>query len=73
MVAFGVGTIPMMLAISLSGRLLHVSWRQKLVRLVPATVALLAVLLILRGLSLGIPYVSPNLSNPGGPGCCHSH
>lgn len=72
MVAFGMGTIPMMFAISLSGRLLHVSWRQRLLRLVPATVALLAVLLILRGLSLGIPYLSPDLSNTGNPGCCHS-
>ncbi len=68
MAAFGAGTIPLMLAISLSGRLVPVPWRLKLVRLVPVSVFLLATLLILRGMSLGIPYLSPDLS---GSSCCH--
>jgi len=70
MVAFGLGTVPMMLAIGLSGKLVRPALRLKLNRLVPVSVGLVAVLLILRGLSLGIPYVSPDLSSSDG-GCCH--
>jgi hypothetical protein len=69
MAAFGVGTVPMMLALGLSGKLIHASVRTKLVRLVPVSVCVLAALLILRGLSLGIPYVSPDLSAAGAS--CH--
>jgi sulfite exporter TauE/SafE len=71
MAIFGLGTVPMMLAISLSGRLVPFSLRLKLLKAVPVAVALLAVLLILRGMGLGIPYVSPVLSAEK-PACCHS-
>jgi sulfite exporter TauE/SafE len=70
MAAFGMGTVPMMLALSLSGKLVPVPLRLKLLKVVPVAVGLLAVLLILRGLSLGIPYVSPDLSTAGGAACC---
>jgi uncharacterized protein len=70
MTAFGIGTVPMMLAISLSGKLVPTSLRLKLVKTVPVCVFLLATLLILRGMSLGIPYVSPDMSG-GSPSCCH--
>ena len=69
MAAFGFGTIPMMLALSLSGRLIPFSLRLRLLKIVPVAVFLLASLLILRGMGLGIPYVSPNLSG-GGASCC---
>jgi sulfite exporter TauE/SafE len=62
MATFGAGTVPMMLAISLSGKLVPFSIRLKLARLIPVSVFLLAMLLILRGLSLGIPYLSPDLA-----------
>jgi hypothetical protein len=71
MAAFGVGTVPMMLAISLSGNLVPTSLRLKLVKTIPVCVFLLASLLILRGMSLGIPYLSPDMS-AGGPSCCHN-
>jgi sulfite exporter TauE/SafE len=70
MAAFGLGTVPMMLAISLSGRLVPLSLRLKLGRLVPVSVFLLASLLILRGMALDIPYLSPILTSVGGS-CCH--
>jgi sulfite exporter TauE/SafE len=70
MACFGLGTWPMMLAISLSGRLVPVAVRLKLLKAVPVGVFLLALLLILRGLSLGIPYVSPVLSGPDTASCC---
>jgi len=70
MAAFGIGTVPMMLAISLSGNMVPTSLRLKLVKTIPVCVFLLASLLILRGMSLGIPYLSPNMS-AGGASCCH--
>lgn len=70
MALFGLGTVPMMLAISLSGRLVPFAWRLKLSRAIPVSVFLLATLLILRGMGLGIPYVSPVLS-PSQPSCCN--
>ncbi len=69
MAAFGLGTVPMMLAISLSGKMVPVPLRLKLRKAIPVSVFLLAALLILRGMSLGIPYVSPNLAG-GQPACC---
>ena len=72
MFVFGLGTTPMMLAISLSRSCVPATIRARLRPVVPASIALLAGLLILRGMSLGIPYVSPNLSASGGPdSCCH--
>jgi len=70
MLAFGAGTVPMMLAISLSGKLVPFTLRLKLLKAVPVAVFLLASLLILRGMELGIPYVSPVLSGDGAS-CCH--
>jgi sulfite exporter TauE/SafE len=69
MTAFGVGTVPMMLAVSLSGKLVPTSMRLKLVKTVPVFVFLLGMLLILRGMSLGVPYLSPDMSGSGAA-CC---
>jgi hypothetical protein len=72
MLVFGLGTVPMMLALGLAGTALHGTLRQKFQKLIPASLMLLAALLILRGLSLGIPYLSPDLSGAGqGGACCH--
>lgn len=68
MAVFGTGTVPMMLAISLSGKLVPFSLRLKLARAIPVSIFLLATLLILRGMSLGIPYLSPDLYAGV---CCH--
>ncbi len=69
MAAFGAGTVPMLLAISLSGKLVPLSLRLQLRKAIPVSVFLLGALLILRGLSLGIPYVSPDLAG-GNADCC---
>jgi len=68
MAAFGAGTLPMMLAIGFGGRLVPFAWRLKLRAAIPVSVFLLGALLILRGMSLGIPYLSPNLAADS---CCH--
>lgn len=71
MLLFGLGTFPMMLAISVFGHAIGPALRQRLQRLIPAGLALVAGLLILRGLGLGIPYVSPAFDKADGtPSCC---
>jgi sulfite exporter TauE/SafE len=73
MALFGLGTIPVTLGISLTGHLLPATFRLQLARLVPVGVVLVAALLILRGLSLGIPYLSPDLAAGPAANCaCHS-
>jgi sulfite exporter TauE/SafE len=64
MACFGLGTLPLMLALSLSGQMVPWHWRARLRRVVPYAASLLAVLFIVRGLGLGIPYLSPQLNHP---------
>jgi uncharacterized protein len=61
MALFGLGTFPLMLAFSLFGGMLPSAIRKLAPRLLPAGAILIALLLILRGLSLGIPFISPRL------------
>lgn len=61
MASFGFGTLPLMFAASLFGKFVSINLRRKLNRLIPVLAGLLALILILRGLNLGIPYVSPKL------------
>lgn len=61
MLFFGLGTIPMMLAIGLSTAFTGIKFRSKLKRVLPATTLVVGLLLIVRGLNLGIPYISPQL------------
>jgi len=60
MAAFGLGTLPAMLATALSGKNIGAATRRKLQRLAPAGAALVGILLVFRGLALGIPWLSPN-------------
>lgn len=71
MLVFGVGTVPMMLTLGLAGQALPVAFRLRLQKLIPVCLALVAALLILRGLSLGIPYLSPDLTGDQPGACCH--
>ena len=60
MAAFGLGTLPAMFAVSVMGRLVDAKWRRRLQTFVPVGVLIVGVLLILRGLSLGV-FWSPDL------------
>ena len=66
--AFGAGTLPMMLGVGLFGKKLQFMLRFKLQKSIPITLVLMSLLLILRGLALGIPYLSPDLAHGA---CCH--
>jgi len=59
MVMFGIGTIPAMFAASVFGKFINLNIRRKLTKAFPALAILLALVFILRGLNLGIPYISP--------------
>ncbi len=59
MILFGLGTIPMMLGISLAGNVLELAVRRKINKIIPVLVVVVGLLFILRGLDLGIPYLSP--------------
>lgn len=74
MAAFGFGTVPMMAALYFSKNLLSINFRTKLTKSIPYGVAVVAILMILRGMSLGIPLISPQLPDKvlsEAPACCH--
>jgi hypothetical protein len=70
MFGFGLGTIPMMALTMLFGKFISIPIRQKINKLIPYIMMGVAVLLILRGLNLGIPYISPKMVGEK-VNCCH--
>jgi sulfite exporter TauE/SafE len=72
MAAFGLGTLPIMWSIAFFGNYIGISVRQKIRRAYPYMMTVMACLLILRGMGLGIPYVSPkmNAAKTEIHGCC---
>ncbi|MFB6248078.1 MAG: sulfite exporter TauE/SafE family protein [Salinibacter sp.] len=64
MAAFGLGTGPAMLGVSLLGRLASTTWRTRLQRWMPVGLAAVGLLLIVRGLALG-GMLSPLLPGAG--------
>jgi len=70
MAAFGLGTLPMMLAITFSGQAIPPCIRFRLQRLIPICGMTVGLLLIVRGLALGIPYVSPGVAENAA--ACHA-
>jgi hypothetical protein len=73
MVIFGFGTIPLMTFAIFFGSAVKSSFKNKIRRLVPVFVILIGLLFILRGMGLGIPYVSPKISNQVGETAVECH
>lgn len=77
MALFGLGTFPLMFALAFSGKFATPKFRSMVNRALPYTVAVFGLLFMLRGMNLGIPYVSPSLEKPHTPtemakvNCCH--
>jgi uncharacterized protein len=63
MLLFGTGTIPIMLAFTVFTGQIGFTWRTKIRQLTPVLMALMGTILVLRGLNLGIPYISPLLDS----------
>jgi len=61
MLFFGLGTTPMLFGISVSQVFFHSKIKLNASKVIPIFVAAISILFILRGLNLGIPYVSPIL------------
>ncbi len=59
MVLFGIGTIPLMTTAIYLGKFLNSEIKQRIQKAIPVFVILIGLLFILRGLGLGIPYLSP--------------
>jgi sulfite exporter TauE/SafE len=62
MALFGLGTIPAMLGVAIAKNRITQSMRRHINKAVPVFAVLMACLLVLRGLNLNIPYLSPELS-----------
>jgi len=60
MVLFGLGTVPMMSSVIYINSYLTIPIRNKIQKVIPYVAVIIGVLFILRGLGLGIPYVSPS-------------
>ena len=59
MFVFGVGTIPLMTTAIYFSRFLSGVVRKKIQKAIPVFIVIIGLLFILRGLGLGIPYISP--------------
>ncbi|SIP91229.1 hypothetical protein SAMN05880574_10272 [Chryseobacterium sp. RU37D] len=59
MALFGLGTFPFMFAVVLAGNLMSQAFRIKVLKVIPVVMIILGGLFIVRGLELGIPYISP--------------
>lgn len=69
---FGVGTLPALLAVGYGGMRLNLQWRALFRKAVPFVMLTMGILLILRGLDLNIPFISPLLPQvPGNGASCH--
>jgi uncharacterized protein len=58
---FGLGTIPLLLVLMYSGKLISMAIRERLQRAIPYLGAVIGIIFILRGLGLGIHGFSPKL------------
>ena len=66
MLLFGLGTIPLMLSVTWFGIVINLNIRNIVRKVTPFFIAFIGVMLILRGLNLNIPYLSPLLESTSG-------
>ena len=59
MILFGLGTVPLMTSAIYLGKFLNSRVKQRIQKAIPVFVVIIGVLFILRGLGLGIPFISP--------------
>lgn len=61
MAMFGAGTFPAMMTVAYAGRLIKPGIRASVSKAIPVFIAVMGMILILRGMNLGIPFISPEL------------
>ena len=59
MIMFGLGTMPLLLLVTIIGNFISIKVRNKISKSLPVLIFIIGVLFILRGLNLGIPFLSP--------------
>jgi uncharacterized protein len=72
MLLFGLGTLPAMFGISFLSTKLKMQRFIAKPRFTIVAVLVLGSLFLVRGMALGIPYLSPNISSPTETSCCHA-
>jgi sulfite exporter TauE/SafE len=60
MLLFGLGTVPMMSSVTYLYSVLTVSFRNRIQKIIPIVGVAIGFLFILRGMGIGIPYLSPS-------------
>ena len=72
MAMFGAGTLPAMMLVGYAGQVIKPNWRTYIRKMIPIFISLMGIVLILRGMNLGIPFLSPELSSaPNNTVTCH--
>ena len=72
MAFFGFGTMPALVMVAIGGQYFGIPFRTKIQSLLPLIIFSMGVLLILRGMNLGIPYLSPHLGIGVDKISCHN-
>jgi len=60
MILFGLGTVPLMTIVVYLNSIIKLSVRNRIQKVIPYVAVAIGILFILRGLGLGIPYISPS-------------
>ena len=68
MAIFGIGTSPALTGVILANKMILKKLKSNYAKIIPVFVIAIGSLLILRGMGLGIPYISPESED----NCCHS-
>lgn len=72
MIFFGLGTLPMMFVLPLIGTIINLKYRKIVSKITPIIIIIIGTLFIIRGLNLGIPYLSPQIEKHKlKANCCH--
>jgi len=72
MVLFGLGTVPMMLGAAIFKKSIQALRNVRFNKLYPKIVLTIAILLIVRGMNLGIPYLSPKVAGTSSITICET-
>lgn len=71
MMLFGVGTVPLMMLMGVSGQLISMTWRRKVRRVIPVFMIGIGILMIMRGVTIDLPPHLEPLIEMGLMPMCH--
>ncbi|MES2588792.1 MAG: sulfite exporter TauE/SafE family protein [Bacteroidota bacterium] len=73
MAFFGVGTLPAMVFVGFAANRISSKLKTKFTKTIPYLLTLVGILIILRGMNLNIPYMSPKISQTKTKSCSNKH